>query len=76
MKELDLPEFSADAAPEFIDAASAKAWLENVPLANVAVTPLPEVSLSQRTLRELLPVMTQGFSRSLARLPIVLARPG
>ncbi|MBI3426713.1 MAG: translocation/assembly module TamB domain-containing protein [Acidobacteria bacterium] len=39
-----------------------------LPLANVAVTPLTGVSLSQRTLRELLPVMTQGFSRSLARL--------
>ena len=36
MKDLDLPAFSADAAPEFIDAATAKAWLENVPLANVA----------------------------------------
>lgn len=39
-----------------------------LPLANVVVTPLAGVSLSQRTLRELLPVMTQGFSRSLARL--------
>jgi hypothetical protein len=36
MTEQSLPEFSADAAPEFIDAASAKAWLDNVPLANVA----------------------------------------
>jgi hypothetical protein len=36
MKNPDLPAFTADAAPEFIDAASAKAWLENVPLANVA----------------------------------------
>ena len=36
MKKLDLPACAADAAPEFIDAASAKAWLENVPLANVA----------------------------------------
>jgi hypothetical protein len=36
MKDLDLPDIAADAAPEFIDAASAKAWLENVPLANVA----------------------------------------
>jgi cyclic-di-GMP-binding protein len=36
MKDLDLPELSPQAAPEFIDAASAKAWLENVPLANVA----------------------------------------
>jgi hypothetical protein len=36
MKRLDLPEPAADAAPEFVDAASAKAWLENVPLANVS----------------------------------------
>ena len=36
MKDLDLPAFSPQAAPEFIDAATAKAWLENVPLANVA----------------------------------------
>ncbi len=36
MKDLDLPAFAPDAAPEFIDAATAKAWLENVPLANVA----------------------------------------
>jgi hypothetical protein len=35
MKKLELPAFSPSAAPEFIDAASAKAWLENVPLANV-----------------------------------------
>ena len=35
MKTLDLPELSADAAPEFVDAVSAKTWLENVPLANV-----------------------------------------
>ena len=39
-----------------------------LPLANVVVTPLADVKLSQHTLRELLPVMTQGFSRSLARL--------
>jgi hypothetical protein len=36
MKDLDLPALAADAQPEFIDSASAKAWLENVPLANVA----------------------------------------
>jgi len=36
MKDLDLPAFSPDAAPEFIDAATAKVWLDNVPLANVA----------------------------------------
>ena len=36
MTKLKLPEFSPEAAPEFIDAATAKSWLENVPLANVA----------------------------------------
>ncbi len=36
MNQLDLPEISPQAAPEFMDAATAKAWLENVPLANVA----------------------------------------
>jgi len=36
MSDFELPELAADAAPEFVDAASAKAWLENVPLANVA----------------------------------------
>jgi hypothetical protein len=33
---MKLPELSAQAAPEFTDAASCKAWLEDVPLANVA----------------------------------------
>jgi cyclic-di-GMP-binding protein len=36
MSKLRLPELSPQAQPEFTDAASAKAWLENVPLANVA----------------------------------------
>ncbi len=36
MKALNLPAFSPGAAPEFIDAATAKDWLEHVPLANVA----------------------------------------
>ena len=36
MKNAQLPELSPAAAPEFTDAATAKAWLENVPLANVA----------------------------------------
>jgi hypothetical protein len=31
----DLPELSADAAPEFTDVLACKAWLEHVPLANV-----------------------------------------
>jgi hypothetical protein len=32
---MTLPELSESAAPEFVDAASCKAWLEHVPLANV-----------------------------------------
>ena len=34
--ELELPEISAEAAPEFSDVLACKAWLEHVPLANVA----------------------------------------
>ncbi|HEY4746383.1 MAG TPA: hypothetical protein VIH38_02425, partial [Steroidobacteraceae bacterium] len=34
---MKLPELSPNAAPEFVDAASCKAWLEHVPLANVGV---------------------------------------
>ena len=33
---MKLPELSAAAAPQFTDAASCKAWLDNLPLANVA----------------------------------------
>lgn len=33
---MKLPELSPSAQPEFVDPASAKAWLDNVPLANVA----------------------------------------
>src|SRR5438477_5599 len=33
---MKLPELSASASPEFTDAATCKAWLEHVPLANVA----------------------------------------
>jgi hypothetical protein len=36
MKTLTLPEFSPQASPEFTDPPTAKAWLENVPLANVS----------------------------------------
>ena len=36
MNKPELPELSPQAAPDFMDAATAKAWLENVPLANVA----------------------------------------
>ena len=40
MNKLELPALSPQAAPEFMDAATAKAWLENVPLANVAAAQL------------------------------------
>src|SRR5919198_5625422 len=43
-----LPELSAAASPEFTDAASCRAWLEHVPLANVAAA---QAQLS-RELRE------------------------
>ncbi len=36
MTGFELPSLAPDATPEFIDAATAKAWLEHVPLANVA----------------------------------------
>jgi outer membrane protein insertion porin family len=39
-----------------------------LPGANITVTPVPDLKLSNRTLDELLPIKTQGFSRSLARL--------
>ena len=35
MTDLQLPALADDAAPEFSDAMSAKAWLEHLPLANV-----------------------------------------
>lgn len=38
------------------------------PSAQVTVEPVPKLKLSNKTLKDLLPVMTQGFSRSLARL--------
>src|SRR5205823_1243905 len=37
MTQVKLAELSPSAAPEFVDAASCKAWLEHVPLANVGV---------------------------------------
>lgn len=39
-----------------------------LPSAQVIVTPIPGLKLNAKTQRELLPVATQGFSRSLARL--------
>lgn len=40
----------------------------DLPRALVSLTPLPEVKLREKRLRELLPILGQGFSRSLARL--------
>ena len=34
---INLPELKASATPQFVDAQSCKAWLDNVPLANTAV---------------------------------------
>jgi outer membrane protein assembly complex protein YaeT len=56
-----LPSVTAGTAP----AVPARIKL---PTAQVQVTPVPKVKLNDKTLRDLLPVMTQGFSRSLARL--------
>ncbi|MBL8188291.1 MAG: translocation/assembly module TamB domain-containing protein [Acidobacteria bacterium] len=39
-----------------------------LPTADVKVSPVPNLKLDNKKLRELLPVMSQGFSRSLARL--------
>ena len=36
MSDIDLPEISADAHPDFSDAASCAAWLDELPLSNVA----------------------------------------
>ena len=35
MNDIVLPQLAPNASPEFIDAAACKAWLENVPLANI-----------------------------------------
>lgn len=35
MNDIVLPKLAPNASPEFIDAAGCKAWLENVPLANI-----------------------------------------
>ncbi|MFM8395755.1 MAG: POTRA domain-containing protein, partial [Acidobacteriota bacterium] len=40
----------------------------DLPSARVVLTPLEELKLKEKRLRELLPIISQGFSRSLARL--------
>lgn len=47
---------------------SAAATRPKFPSAQVIVEPVPNLKLNSKTLRDLLPVMNQGFSRSLARL--------
>ncbi|MEP7340052.1 MAG: translocation/assembly module TamB domain-containing protein [Acidobacteriota bacterium] len=56
-----LPSVTAGTAP----AVPARATLPSVP---VQVSEVPKLKLSEKTLRDLLPVKVQGFSRSLARL--------
>jgi outer membrane protein insertion porin family len=48
--------------------AVARSTRPKFPSAQVTVEPVPKLKLNNKTLRDLLPVMTQGFSRSLARL--------
>lgn len=60
MTDAKLPEISADAAPEFSDSATAKAWLENVPLANVVA--------AQRQLLAQLEEFNRYGSKAISRL--------
>ncbi|MEK7832682.1 MAG: translocation/assembly module TamB domain-containing protein, partial [Acidobacteriota bacterium] len=56
-------------APEVTATATTPASTRpKLPAAQVKVSPVPDLKLDGKQLRELLPVMTQGFSRSLARL--------
>jgi outer membrane protein assembly complex protein YaeT len=57
------PDIAPDAAATTSAAARPK-----LPAAQVKVSPIPDLKLDGKKLRELLPVMSQGFSRSLARL--------
>jgi len=55
-------------APSGADPAAIAASKPKLPSAEVEVNKVPDLKLSNSKLRDLLPVMTQGFSRSLARL--------
>ncbi len=58
-------------APDILPDAAAStpaAARQKLPSAQVKVSPVPDLKLDGKKLRELLPVMSQGFSRSLARL--------
>jgi outer membrane protein assembly complex protein YaeT len=54
--------------PSPLPATNAASTRASLPRAEVLVTQPREINLSEKKLRQLLPVMTQGFSRSLARL--------
>jgi cyclic-di-GMP-binding protein len=61
--DLELPELVAHAAPEFIDEHACKAWLENVPLANVAT--------AQRQLYEQISEFNRFPTKALVRLGVM-----
>lgn len=60
--------FKPDVDPHLASTDPAPAVRPKLPDAGVTITPVPDLKFSNRTLDELLPVKTQGFSRSLARL--------
>ena len=60
MTDFNLPSLAPNAAPEFVDAATAKAWLENVPLANVGT--------AQRQLLDQLEEFNRFAARPASRL--------
>ncbi len=60
--------FQSYNAPNLANLGPPPAVRPKLPSAEIAVAPVPNLKLSSRTLDELLPVKTQGFSRSLARL--------
>ena len=63
MTDLELPELVAHASPEFIDEPACKAWLENVPLANVAT--------AQRQLFEQVREFNRFPTKALVRLGVI-----
>jgi len=58
--DFELPSLTADAVPKFVDAATAKAWVSSVPLANV--------DMAQRTLLDQLQQFNRCVTRASARL--------
>jgi hypothetical protein len=65
MTDFTLPELATDAAPEFTDPPTCKAWLANVPLANVAE--------AQRQLLEQLTGFNRFASKAANRLAVLEA---